>query len=295
MKGFLLSPRRSGSSGLLLSLRRSLVGRVLGCLSVWSSLPAWRVCLHACGVGLSLICFWSISVPPVRGGTYFSLPPQRKVGKRKRLKPLMLSGHRSLQQVVVHLESVFVHLHTLVTRASYLPSRTTCSPEEPFNKPVVRVILPHSQLLPSTSVARATRNHPIRRIAEAKPTALATWESAPWFSERLFGARSAAGRMTPLSLTPNVREHRFHGATGGSELRFPLSISGLSCFLLPTFLCSRQRKVGAAPHRGNAGKPKRTQGKANPLRTTTKTKAPQATSGEGRDKKATHPLTCRRQ
>jgi hypothetical protein len=26
----------------------------------------------------------------VRGGTYFSLPPQRKVGKRKRLTPLML-------------------------------------------------------------------------------------------------------------------------------------------------------------------------------------------------------------
>jgi hypothetical protein len=31
--------------------------------------------------------YWFISVPPVRGGTYFSLPPQRKVGKRKRLKP----------------------------------------------------------------------------------------------------------------------------------------------------------------------------------------------------------------
>src|SRR6476661_8496963 len=27
------------------------------------------------------------SVAPVRGGTYFSLPPQRKVGKRKRLTP----------------------------------------------------------------------------------------------------------------------------------------------------------------------------------------------------------------
>ena len=38
------------------------------------------------GFGLSLICFWFISVPPVRGGTYFSLPPQRKVGKRKRLE-----------------------------------------------------------------------------------------------------------------------------------------------------------------------------------------------------------------
>jgi hypothetical protein len=29
-------------------------------------------------------------VAPVRGGTYFSLPPQRKVGKRKRLTPPIL-------------------------------------------------------------------------------------------------------------------------------------------------------------------------------------------------------------
>jgi general secretion pathway protein K len=36
----------------------------------------------------------------------------------------------------------------------------------------------------------------------------------------------------------------------------------LSRFLLPTFLCGRQRKVGAAPHRGNANRPLRNQGKA---------------------------------
>ena len=44
------------------------------------------LCLDSCGVGLSLICFSSISVAPVRGGTYFSLPPQREVSKRKRLE-----------------------------------------------------------------------------------------------------------------------------------------------------------------------------------------------------------------
>ena len=48
---------------------------------------------------------------------------QREVGKRKQLKPLLLSGYRSLQRVVVHLESVFVHLHTPVTRASYFRRR----------------------------------------------------------------------------------------------------------------------------------------------------------------------------
>ena len=38
---------------------------------------------------------------------------------------------------------------------------------------------------------------------------------------------------------------------------------GSSRFLLPTFLCGRQRKVGAAPHRGNANRPIAIQGKAN--------------------------------
>ena len=35
----------------------------------------------------SAFCYRASSVAPVRGGTYFSLPPQRKVGKRKRLTP----------------------------------------------------------------------------------------------------------------------------------------------------------------------------------------------------------------
>src|ERR1700761_7801234 len=38
-------------------------------------------------LGASALCFWFISVAPVRGGPYFSLQPQRKVGKRKRLQP----------------------------------------------------------------------------------------------------------------------------------------------------------------------------------------------------------------
>jgi hypothetical protein len=42
------------------------------------------VFLFYSGVGLSLFSYWFICVAPVRGGTYFSLPPQRKVGKRKR-------------------------------------------------------------------------------------------------------------------------------------------------------------------------------------------------------------------
>jgi hypothetical protein len=37
-------------------------------------------------------------------------------------------------------------------------------------------------------------------------------------------------------------------ATARSERGTRFRISGVSRFLLPTFLCGRQRKIGAAPH-----------------------------------------------
>ncbi|CAG9246257.1 hypothetical protein PCAR4_190001 [Paraburkholderia caribensis] len=55
--------------------------------------PARRGCLLVGVLAFALasaLCLWSASVAPVRGGTYFSLPPQRKVGKRKRLTPPVL-------------------------------------------------------------------------------------------------------------------------------------------------------------------------------------------------------------
>jgi hypothetical protein len=58
---------------------------------------AYAFCLRGAGglVALafalaSACCLRASSVAPVRGGTYFSLPPQRKVGKRKRLTPPVL-------------------------------------------------------------------------------------------------------------------------------------------------------------------------------------------------------------
>src|SRR5579859_8020452 len=51
-----------------------------------AALVVWVFCFWPLFFGLSLLSYWFISVPPVRGGTYFSLPPQRKVGKRKRLE-----------------------------------------------------------------------------------------------------------------------------------------------------------------------------------------------------------------
>jgi hypothetical protein len=58
--------------------------------------PRFVIVLQALPFGVlafalaSAICLRASSVAPVRGGTYFSLPPQRKVGKRKRLTPPML-------------------------------------------------------------------------------------------------------------------------------------------------------------------------------------------------------------
>src|ERR1700741_1830710 len=50
---------------------------------------AWRFGFFAFALA-SAFCLRASCVAPLRGGTYFSLPPQRKVGKRKRLTPPVL-------------------------------------------------------------------------------------------------------------------------------------------------------------------------------------------------------------
>jgi hypothetical protein len=60
------------------------------------------------------------------------------------------------------------------------------------------------------------------------------------------------------------------------------------------FSLRRQRKVGAAPHRGNANKPTRKQGKANASNKPKETRPPEAkqqaptTPTAGRQKKINH-------
>jgi hypothetical protein len=77
---------------------------LLGCFSVFDDIRELSSCFRRCrSVFWSLrwhlrfafslasaLCLRASSVAPVRGGTYFSLPPQRKVGKRKRLTPPIL-------------------------------------------------------------------------------------------------------------------------------------------------------------------------------------------------------------
>jgi hypothetical protein len=128
------------------------------------------------------------------------------------------------------------------------------------------------------------------RVCKAWQVTAATSDSAPIiirnpieFPEGVMpngGARSATlERMNALSLRWVVRGHVSSWAVPCR--RTEMDIYGLAVaarFLLPTFLCGRQRKVGAAPHRGEANRPIRIQGKANAIGTTAKTKAPQATT-----------------
>src|ERR1700733_13632504 len=76
------------------------------------------------------------------------------------------------------------------------------------------------------------------------------------------GARSAAGSMTALSPGLNVREHRFQMHHYRDCAGNPLS-RGFEPLSFAYFSLRRQRKVGAPPHRGNANRPARKQGKAN--------------------------------
>src|SRR6201994_3445027 len=64
-----------------------------------------------------------------------------------------------------------------------------------------------------------------------------------------------------------------------------LNAGGVSRFLLPTFLCGRQRKVSAAPHRGNANKPITKQGKAKNKERPKKPKKPTRAAGKNEEPK----------
>nr|WKF55977.1 hypothetical protein HUO10_000421 [Paraburkholderia busanensis] len=83
--------------------------------------------------------FWSIRVAPVRGSTYFSLPPQRKVGKRKRLTPLIFkrlphitprrgsSGIRVLAHSTTVTQPSFIHPRALRSGGRFTPVRLAAS------------------------------------------------------------------------------------------------------------------------------------------------------------------------
>ena len=89
---------------------------------------SWFVCLRgayclcACGVGLSLFCYWSISVPPVRGGTYFSLPAAKKSRQKKAAQTANSKWEPWPARGSGSVESGPSHLQALVTKASSAPT-----------------------------------------------------------------------------------------------------------------------------------------------------------------------------
>jgi hypothetical protein len=103
------------SAGFLLIW--NLGGALLG-LWFGLALPFWSF-------GLSLLCSWSVwvgllafpccvsgllALPLCGAAPTFLCLPQRKVGKRKRLTPLILKRVPRTVAVVVHLESVASHI-----------------------------------------------------------------------------------------------------------------------------------------------------------------------------------------
>ncbi|CAE6713258.1 hypothetical protein R75483_01403 [Paraburkholderia domus] len=94
-------------------------------------------------------------------------------------------------------------------------------------------------------------------------------ETKPGFPCRpVRDARSAEWElMNALSLTPNAREHGFQMYHYRDCAGDPLMSWRCELLSLAYFSLQQQREVGAAPHRGNANRPLKIQGKANPIGT----------------------------
>jgi general secretion pathway protein K len=236
-----------------LSPRRSVV------LRLWQGF-----CLRSSsGVGLSLLSCWFISVPPVRGGTYFSLPAakksrQKKAAQTANAKRVPRTANRSgASGISAPAHSPSVTKQSSAPAALRAPNGTSQT---------IECSSARASAIHTSSDTPASARRVVRRVAEAKPTAPTAQSRSHGFSKRTrpASAQREAGGMTALSLRVGDMGARIPDAPLPPPSRGThLSASGLSCFLLPTFLCSRQRKVGAPPHRGNANKPTRKQGKAN--------------------------------
>ncbi|CAE6833107.1 hypothetical protein R70006_06752 [Paraburkholderia domus] len=119
---------------------------------------------------------------------------------------------------------------------------------------------------PAATFSHSRFAHEFRDIsARQGPSLPPRVTGAPGFPCRpIRDARSAEwALMNPLSLTPNVRGHRFQMHHYRNCAGDPLKNWRCELLSLAYFSLQQQREVGAAPHRGNANRPIRMQGKAN--------------------------------
>src|ERR1700758_5507952 len=97
----------------------------------------------------------------------------------------------------------------------------------------------------------------------------ATREARSRMDERFVTVCIVRRRVTCRTHVTSVARATLHGwPFSGDDTPGTDTLSG--AFLLPTFLWQGQRKVGAAPHRGNANRPRAKQGKARAARTNQK-------------------------
>ncbi len=135
-------------------------------------------------LGLSLLCYRSISVATVRGGTYF-LCCCKESRQRRQLKP---PAYKRVPWLGAGsgASGIRAPAHSApVTKPSSLPLRTACVAD-----------------------GSARRTNGLARAAGAVGSPGDALKQ-PVVFEREFGARSAAGGMTALSLVRNVRGHGF--------------------------------------------------------------------------------------
>ena len=224
----------------------------------FSFLSFRRVGVCSFGVGLCLNSWWSIGVAPVRGGTYFVC--RRKESKqRKRLQTANVQAVSSHSHGSGTINERSPAQHTPVTRQSSVPAALRAPSGKQQNPPSLPTSDCSSPYLRSASVS-VSASAPRRGEADGSHHAQT---KPPVLSHTLPASTECeAGGMTALSLGLNVRGDGFQMVHYRGCAGDPLSISGVKRLSLPTFLAAA-KKVGAAPHRGNANRPQRIQGKAN--------------------------------
>ena len=166
-----------------------------------------------------LVVYWR---SPCAGGTYFSLPPQRKVGKRKRLTPLILKREPR---------------HFFGSGASGIRALAHYAP-----------VTKHSSA-PTPHCVRRGWVHHGKRKTEGDRTTRGRAERRRKNDCFVTKVECAETRIPDAPLPETARGAR-------------LMVSGLSPLSFAYFSLRRQRKVGAPPHRGNANRPLTNQGKA---------------------------------
>ena len=199
--------------------------------------------LHArCGLPgfllASAMCLRASSVAPVRGGTYFSLPPpQRRVGKRKRLTPparVLIHGPPTspcfTRQCTPHPLRIPVP-GPAAANGVCRPGGKLCVGCRDVR---VSALTRNTNLATQPGVIRVRRES-LRTVCHLDGTNHSLTPALAWVPEAgETSIRSAGNEHQPGHCRVK------HGDVGGPWIR--IRAGGVSRFLLPTFLCGGKEK-----------------------------------------------------